>query len=125
LVRHLGWDTIDEVKALYHGWQTESFEDLKIIHHKVTGFKSGRLRWALLLGRSDFYVGYHPLFMLAKMLKRLFEKPYIIGSIGIGYGFFICYFSNKKPILEKKIVQFLRREQLKTLLFQRSLWNMR
>ena len=125
LVKHLGWDTIDEVKALYYGWETQSFDDIKLIHHKVTGFKSGKYRWAILLGRADFFVGYHPLFMLAKCVKRLFDEPYLIGSVGIFSGYFSHYFSKKKPIVEKDIVKFLQKEQLKSLVLRKSLWTTR
>ena len=92
LVKHLGWDTIDEIKAQYHGWKTRSYEEQVIIHHKVTGKNTGVFKWALKLGQSDYYCGYHPLFLLAKGVRRLFLPPYVLGGVGILWGYFRNYF---------------------------------
>lgn len=32
-----GWDTLDEVKAQFHGWDTYTFSDVPVMHHRVTG----------------------------------------------------------------------------------------
>jgi len=39
-----GWDTIDEVKANMLGWQTRTFADLRILHHRRTGTAEGTWR---------------------------------------------------------------------------------
>ena len=36
-----GWDTIDEVKANMLGWGTRSFDELHLVHHRLTGSADG------------------------------------------------------------------------------------
>ena len=68
------------------GWETRSFrdEELRIIHHRLMGssHKSiyfGRARW----GRGQWFMGTHPLYVLASGVWRLRERPYVIGGMFI------------------------------------------
>lgn len=123
VVKHLGWDTIDEIKAQYHGWETRSYKELVIIHHKVTGKNTGVFKWAVKLGQSDHYCGYHPLFLLAKGVRRLFFPPYILGGVGILWGYFRNYFGKVEQFPEKDIVRFLQVEQMKRLTKGEGIWR--
>jgi glycosyltransferase involved in cell wall biosynthesis len=123
LVKHLGWDSLDEIKAQYHGWDTRSYKDLVIIHHKVTGKNTGVFRWAIKLGQSDYYCGYHPLFLLAKGLRRLFLPPYVVGGVGILWGYFGNYLRGAERFPEEDVVHFLRNEQLKRLTWRGGIWR--
>ena len=124
LVKHLGWDTIDEIKAQYYGWRTRSYPELPIIHHRITGGNTGSLRWAIKLGQSDYYVGYHPLFVIAKYSRRVFIKPYLIGGLGALYGYFRWFFSTKhRRYNEKKIISYLQKEQIKCMMFRPSIYT--
>ncbi|MBT8262924.1 MAG: glycosyltransferase family 2 protein [Bacteroidia bacterium] len=48
LKRAMGWDTIDELLALYHGWEVRTIDALQVKHMKPTGTsysgRSGRLQ---------------------------------------------------------------------------------
>lgn len=123
LVKHLGWDTIDEIKAQYHGWETRSYNELQVIHHKVTGKNTGVFKWAVKLGQSDHYCGYHPLFLLAKGVRRLLFPPYVLGGVGILWGYFRNYFRTAEQFPEKDIVRFLRNEQMKRLTMRGGIWR--
>jgi len=123
LVKHLGWDTIDEIKAQYHGWKTRSYKELVIIHHKVTGKNTGVFKWAVKLGQSDYYCGYHPLFLLAKGVRRLFFPPYVLGGVGILWGYFRNYFRTAEQFPEKDIIRFLQTEQVKWLTMREGIWR--
>ena len=123
LIKHLGWDTLDEIKANYLGWQTSSFEDLHLTHFKPTGFNTGSFRWAVKLGSSNYYTGYHPLFMVAKALYRLPQKPFVLGSVAILFGYYRNLIARKKTIVSPDLRHFLRREQIKRLVGLKSLWR--
>jgi biofilm PGA synthesis N-glycosyltransferase PgaC len=123
LVKHLGWDTLDEVKAQYLGWTTKSFKNLRLIHYKVTGYKSGAAKWAVKCGKSDYYCGYHPLFILVKGIKRFFKKPYLIDGMGILFGYFKSYLNKDERYEDSAVIEYLRKEQIKTLMFRRSIWR--
>ncbi len=124
LVKHLGWDTLDEIKAQYLGWTTKSFKDLRLIHYKETGYHSGLLKWAMKQGRSDYYCGYHPLFVLAKGIRRIFfERPYLIDGMGGIFGYFLGYINNEDRYGELGVIKYLRKEQIKALMFRPGIWR--
>ena len=78
LINAPGWDTIDEVKANMLGWETKSFSDLQILHLRYTGGAEGTWRDMVKNGRANYIAGYHPLFMLLKCTKRMFQKPFLL-----------------------------------------------
>ena len=122
LLREAGWDTLDEVKANMLGWRTFTFEDLRLIHHRKTGGADGSWKNWVKNGRANYIVGYHPLFMLCKCARRVFERPYITCSAGLLYGFFTGYLLRAPCIQEPDVIRYLRRQQLRRLFFQSSIW---
>ena len=122
LLRETGWDTYDEVKANMLGWKTRTFEGLEIVHHRETGGADGTWKNWVKNGRANYIVGYHPLFMFFKCVRRLFERPYVIVSAGLWYGFVTGYFSRAPRHQEPEVIRYLRREQMRRLMFQSSIW---
>jgi poly-beta-1,6-N-acetyl-D-glucosamine synthase len=118
-----GWDTVDEVKANMLGWTTRSFEDLRVVHYRFTGAANGGWQNAIKNGLWNYIAGYHPLFMLVKCIKRLLEKPYAIGSIGLLCGFLGGYIRGVPQIDDKALVHYLRTQQLRRLSFRSTIWR--
>jgi len=123
LKRSPGWDTVDEVYANMLGWKTRSFPELKIIQHRRTGGADGAWRSSIKDGSADFYAGYHPLFMLVKCIRRIFNQPYFLESIGLLYGFSRGYIKRTPQFDNKAIIDYLRKQQLRKLFFMDSIWN--
>ena len=90
-----GWDTLDEVKANMLGWTSKSFPDLILKHQRPTGAADGCWRDCVKNGASDYISGYHPLFMIAKCTRRLVQQPYLLGSLGLAYGFISSYLNGR------------------------------
>ena len=122
LLRETGWDTYDEVKANMLGWKTRTFDGLQIVHHRETGGADGTWKNWVKNGRANYIVGYHPLFMFLKCVRRLFERPYVIVSAGLWYGFVTGYFSRDSRHQEPEVIRYLRREQMRRMMFQSSIW---
>jgi biofilm PGA synthesis N-glycosyltransferase PgaC len=118
-----GWDTMDEVKANMLGWGTRSFSDLHLLHHRYTGTADGIWAGMVKNGRANYVCGYHPLFMLAKCCIRLPKRPYIIGSIGLLYGFLTGYLKRIPQVDDVKTIGFLRRQQLGRLWGRETIWR--
>ena len=76
LIRELGWDTLDEVKANMLGWKSQTFNDIPIVQHRRTGAADGWWRDNFKNGRANYICGYHPLFMILKCVKRFFRVPF-------------------------------------------------
>ena len=123
LVRAPGWDTIDEVKANYYGWTTRTFGDLKVIQHKPTGGGDGHWRDWFKNGRANYITGYHPLFMLAKCFKRAFQRIPLAESIALSAGFWSGYLKGIEQIEDRDVVRYLRRQQIRRLLMQSSIYG--
>lgn len=119
-----GWDTFDEVKANRLGWTTESFVDLRLIHHRLTGSADGLL-WGGLVknGRANYICGYHPLFMLGKCGRRIATRPYIIGAVGLLYGYVSGYLKRIPQVDDPETIAYLRSQQLRRLARSQTIWR--
>ena len=93
-----GWDTIDELKANMLGWRTRNFPNVKALHRRPTGAADGAWRDAVKNGQAEYFSGYHPLFMLVKCLKRIIQRPYIIGATGLFWGFASAYLGRRPKV---------------------------
>lgn len=125
LARAPGWDTIDEVKANCLGWRTRTFGDINLIQHKPTGGVDGRWRNWFKNGRANYVTGYHPLFMAAKSARRSFRsKPILVESIALMAGFFSGYIRGVPQGADAETIRYLRREQLRRLLLQPSIYGL-
>lgn len=118
-----GWDTIDELKANMLGWNTCSFLDIPLSQHKMTGSADGKWGNWVKNGKANYNTGYHPLFMIIKCLKRLTSKPYVLGGVGLFYGYIDSVFKNIEKVDDPSLISFVRKEQINRLLFRKSLWK--
>jgi len=118
-----GWDTMDEVKASMLGWTTRSFPDLHLLHHRHTGAADGAWANWVKNGRANYICGYHPLFMLSKCLYRLGQRPYIVGSAALLYGFLTGYLNRIPQVDEPKTIRYLRQQQIARLLGRKTIWE--
>lgn len=118
-----GWDTIDEVKANMLAWQTCSFPELRLVHHRITGSADGFLRNQVKHGTVCYVCGYHPLFVAASGLRRLTHKPYLIGSAAIFYGFLKGYLSGSPRVNDAQFISYVRDQQLRRLGGLETIWK--
>jgi len=123
LLRAPGWDTVDEVKANMLGWRTRSFLHLQVSHYRFTGAADGAWKNYVKNGRANYITGYHPLFMFFKCLRRLARKPYLIGGVGLFWGFMSGYLKRLPRVEDPALIEYTRRQQMRCLLFQDSIWK--
>ena len=118
-----GWDSIDEVKANMLGWKSHSFEELRVVHHRLTGSADGALRDRVKHGVACYISGYHPLFVAASCFRRLFQQPYVIGSAAMCYGFLKGYFTHIARVDDAPLIKYLRTQQLRRLCGLETIWK--
>lgn len=123
LIKAPGWDTMDEVKANMLGWQTGTFPDIKIEHHRPTGKAYGVWRDLVKNGRANYIVGYHPIFMFFKCARRAVERPFVIGSCALGVGFLGGYLRRVPQVADRQVIKYFQRQQFNRLLGKKSLWG--
>jgi len=118
-LKYGGDDTCAEIMARMNGWETRSFPQYQVIHSRAVGTRDGRssLRARFCQGLTEYGVATHPLFMLAKSLRRVFlEKPYFTGSLTRLVGFLYGYWLREERKISPEAIRFVRREQIRRLL---------
>jgi poly-beta-1,6-N-acetyl-D-glucosamine synthase len=115
LVKTLGWDTIDLLRAQMNGWQTKRFKELKIIHYRKMASRNGLWEGKIRAGRNFYITGYHPIFLVARSIYRLKERPFLLESFGVNYGYLQAMWRREPFVVTPKEKVFLRRQQLRRL----------
>jgi len=123
VVRMTGWDTIDEIKANMLGWQTYSFPELRLLQLKDTGSADGAWRNWVKNGRANYIIHYHPVFMLAKCVKRVFTPPYFLAAFGLAAGFAGGYLRRVPRIEDLALARYVRDQQLRKLTMRPNIWD--
>jgi len=114
-----GEDSCAEIMARTHGWQTWSFPDIKAIHQRPVGMGDGRAAFSAKFkqGLTDYCLATHPVFMLAKCLRRsLIERPYIVSGLARLAGFLYGYMIRAERDIPENARRYVRKEQMKRLL---------
>lgn len=106
-----GEDWYAQTCAKMDGWRIEAIPALPIFHHRHTGTGSNLMRDRFRLGRLDYSLGSHPLFEVFKCLRRLQEKPRLVGGLTRLAGFCWSYVCRDKRPVSADFVAFLRGEQ--------------
>ncbi|MCI5133607.1 MAG: glycosyltransferase family 2 protein [Candidatus Electrothrix sp. AW2] len=118
-----GWDTIDELKANMLHWQTYSFPHIHLTQLKETGTSDGVWKNWIKNGRANYIAGYHPLFMMFKVIKRCFQKPYGGISSALAIGYFSLLFKKAERVDDEALIRYVRQQQINRLLFKKSIWT--
>jgi len=118
-----GVDSLAERMARMHGWETKSFADLKVYHHKPVDSSNGRsaIRIAFRAGLTEYHIGTSPLFAIAKALRRWEERPLVVSMAIRLYGYFSLWVRRAKRDAPYDLVSYLKKEQyaaIRSWLFQ-------
>jgi len=122
--RYGGDDSAAEIMARMHGWKTRSFPQYQVVHHRPTGTAGGAsiLHARFRQGLTEYGVATHPLFMMAKCMRRaILEKPFFIGSVARLSGFLYGYCTRQKRDFPREAVRFVRAEQMRRLFGRHAL----
>ena len=115
LITAMGWDGIDEWTALSLGWKVQSFFDLKVYHYRFTGAATGLLKSCVEQGYGAYSIGYHPLFMIARGIKVMADRPFIIGGIAMIGAFFRAWLEGRKRLSSPAVIQYIHKTQMRQL----------
>lgn len=112
LEAHLGWDTVDELKARMRGWATRSLElpDGDPVHLRPTGLHDGRLRACRRWGACAWGFGQHPAIVVAGGILRFAHKPYVLGGLNYMLGWAIAAM-RRAPRADANVRAFVAREK--------------
>jgi biofilm PGA synthesis N-glycosyltransferase PgaC len=111
----LGWDGVDEWKALSLGWQVQSFLEFKVFHYRVTGAATGWLKSKIEQGYGAYYMGYHPLYMITRATRHMLYRPYLIGGIVMFVSYLMAGLQGHERLPDPSLIRYIRRTQLMKL----------
>jgi biofilm PGA synthesis N-glycosyltransferase PgaC len=108
----LGWDIIDLVKIRSLGYRTVCLPELVVIHQRQTAAATGILRGNVRMGHGAYVIGTHPLFAVGRAVYRMFEPPYVLAGLALGYGYFRSWFKRAEQMPDRGLIAALQSEQL-------------
>jgi len=115
LFRSPGWDSLDCYEAMRMGWKTWVFEDpdLEIRSMRRIGSSDrSLLRGYLRDGRSAYFRGDHPLYVISSAVYRMADRPYIVCGCCRFIGYLLAAVHRAPRCPEEILVKYIRRWQL-------------
>ena len=104
----MGWDTIDELLALYYQWTFMTDDCLIVKHLKPTG-DSYNTTSKYLQGEALYKMRFGIVLSLLSAIKRAYNLRSITYLIFIKIGYIIAVFSAKKRMVSEKEGVFIRK----------------
>lgn len=118
-VREVMWDGIDCHKARQLGWAPVSWDEpeLRFDHLRPMGSSqqsifTGRRRH----GFGQYYMGTHPLFLIASAINKARQRPYILGGLAMMQGYFGAMLRREARHGDRALVDFIRSYQKRALI---------
>jgi poly-beta-1,6-N-acetyl-D-glucosamine synthase len=118
-VREVMWDGIDCHLCRMHGWIACSWDDpdLRFVHLRPMGSSqqsiyAGRMRH----GYGQYFMGTGFLYLAASALSRINQRPYVLGSLWMMWGWLSSAALRKPRYDNPTFRRFLRRYQMRALM---------
>jgi glycosyltransferase involved in cell wall biosynthesis len=111
-----GIDVVAVLSSRMHGWQTQTFPEKFVEHHRTMGSaKHNVVMNGMKLGEKDYTLGRHPLWQIFRSFYQLSRKPFIIGGVTLFLGYFWAMLRRRERPVSKELIAFQRREQMARL----------
>jgi poly-beta-1,6-N-acetyl-D-glucosamine synthase len=105
-------DGIAEITARYHGWNSRSYTDLPVVHHRELGTVNRSVYEARFKsGATEYMVGFGFAYHLLRAFSRISERPYVVGTALVIAGYTWALLSRQPKVVPDDIARFIRREQ--------------
>ena len=122
-VRQVMWDGIDCHECRRRGWIARSWDepDLRFVHLRPMGSSqqsvyTGRMRH----GFGQYFMGTGFVYMAASALLRSTQRPYVLGSAAMMWGWLKSALQRQPRYGDKDFRAFLRRYQWRSLLLGKA-----
>jgi biofilm PGA synthesis N-glycosyltransferase PgaC len=116
-----GWDTIDEMRALRGGFKTHTFRHIHAYHHRPQGEAAGAWRGQFGKGQTAYYIGYSPIFLLARAARLAVTRP--LSALCMVAGYSESHLRRRPTVNDTELITFIRRQQVRRLLMLDSVWR--
>ena len=112
-----GIDVVAVQTAKMRGWQTRTFPEKVLIHHRPMCSANHRdvIYARFKLGQRAYIVGWSPLWQIFRSIYQMTKKPYLIGGIVLFLGYFWAMLRRLPRPVSQELIDFQRREQIHRL----------
>lgn len=110
----LGWDGLDEMKALYYGWQTKNL-DIAVKHFRLAASDYKTLKLTFKTGFANYKNGGNLFLAMIRSIVRFKDKPYFFKGITYFFGYIYAVFSRERRNVNKKLILFINKFHLKRI----------
>ncbi len=114
LKRAMGWDTIDELLALYFDWQLKTDESLHVKHLKPTGANYGKAA-KYLQGEALYKLRFGILLAFLSALKLAYKKKSFKLFKDYCFGYLKASKANTEFLITKEQGKFIRQRRWKKI----------
>jgi poly-beta-1,6-N-acetyl-D-glucosamine synthase len=106
---HMGWDGIDEARAVLAGWHVHPVPDLTFRHHRPRGVRDGSAwRARAAEGSAAHWMGYRPSYLLLRALWHARREPAALAMI---WGFGSASLTREPPCRDAAARSYIRSQQ--------------
>jgi len=112
-VRGGGIDLIAVITARMKGWQTRTFPERILTHHRAQGsakYNSVMIRFKD--GEKDYVLGGHPLWEIFRWFYQMSRRPFVIGGCALLAGYVSSFVRRKPKSVSPELQRFRRGEQM-------------
>jgi poly-beta-1,6-N-acetyl-D-glucosamine synthase len=108
-----GVDWIAVTTARMLGWKTRSFREMSFFHHRHLGTaQRSFLSSVFSYGSKDYYLGWHPLWEVFRVVHRMTKRPYLVGGLALALGYGCAMMRGVKRPVSQELMVFHRKEQM-------------
>jgi hypothetical protein len=111
----LGWDTIDELTAELRGFSVATIADAHAVQVRPMGATTGIYRGRVRAGRAAYLLGYPAWAIVARALRRSLERPVVVGSVCLLYGYIRACWRQEPYVAAPEVIRHLRKTQRQRL----------
>jgi glycosyltransferase involved in cell wall biosynthesis len=115
-VRGGGIDLIAVITARMKGWQTRSFPERILTHHRPqSSAKYNPFMIRFKDGEKDYVLGGHPLWEIFRWIYQMSRRPFIVGGCALLAGYVSAFLRRKPKSVSPELQRFRRAEQMQRL----------
>lgn len=115
-VRGGGIDLIAVITARMKGWQTRTFPERILTHHRPqSSAKYNPFMIRFKDGEKDYVLGGHPLWEIFRCAYQMSRNPFVIGGFALLAGYISAFIRRKPKSVSAELQRFRRAEQMQRL----------
>ncbi len=111
----MSWDSIDHLYAEDAGWETRSFPELVVVHHRTEGARTHVLKGQFEQGLVSYAMGYHPAFALGRGVRKMAEYPYLVAGVAQTAGYLWGAVGRRVPRADAETRRLVRQRHTRRL----------